>query len=93
MEALTETQLSSKESVLEGYGRFAVLERPYPEIRLAPEARTSGRVYVSVDPHTLSLLDRFEGAMYQRESALVTARSGEAMACEVYVVCKIWSTC
>ena len=60
--------------------------RDYPGIVETRGAATPGLLYLEVDLRSLSLLDRFEGAFYERRPVAVTTGKGESLDAWAWVV-------
>lgn len=89
-EAVTGRQLAGELAVLEGYGRHALREAPYPGIVPAPGSRTDGMLYRDVDPVALGRIDNFEDPLYRRETVRVRLAYGECLRAVTYVVRQDW---
>ncbi len=77
MEAVIGKPCESVGAVLKGYRRVRVLGRPYPGIYACGDHETCGRLYTGLNEGSLTLLDRFEGSLYERRHVTVkTTRQG-----------------
>jgi gamma-glutamylcyclotransferase (GGCT)/AIG2-like uncharacterized protein YtfP len=86
MEAVTGRVFPSEPAVLDGYERRRVKGRSYPGVTVAPGRCTRGLLYADVDARSMELLDRFEGALYERRRVPVTTNGRTRVEAEVYVV-------
>ena len=69
---------------LEDYQRLIVRGETYPGLIENPLSKTQGVLVLNLKQKDLMLLDRFEGAYYQRKSVIVNA-VGQTYSAEVYV--------
>jgi gamma-glutamylcyclotransferase (GGCT)/AIG2-like uncharacterized protein YtfP len=58
----------------------------YPGLIPKPGHRTTGTVYLDVDPASIRQLDAFEGDFYERVSLSVQIDDGRTIECDVYRV-------
>jgi gamma-glutamylcyclotransferase (GGCT)/AIG2-like uncharacterized protein YtfP len=72
MTAVTGRKYSGLDARLEGFARYRVKDESYPGIVASEHSFVDGFLYRRIDPTALSLLDRFEGEYYKRESVEVT---------------------
>jgi len=86
MHAVTGRYFPSEPAVLDGYERLRVRGHPYPGIIVAPGRQAAGQLYGDVDTRAVVLMDRFEGALYEREQVMVTTAHGVPVNADVYVV-------
>jgi len=87
MEAVTGRRFPRTAATLSGFARFRVAGEAYPGLVRAPHGRTAGVVYTSVDPHSLALLDGFEGDLYERRAVHVRLSAGGHVSAYTYIVC------
>lgn len=86
MEAVTGARPASVAATLQGYTCFRVEGAVYPGAVAAEGAALEGVLYRGVSAPELSLLDRFEGELYDRCELRVAPRHAEPEAAFVYVV-------
>ena len=85
MEAVTGERFASVSAVLQGYGSYLVIGKPYPALVPVDGERTSGRLYLDVPALAVRRLDRFEGELYERRSVRVECGSVRMVA-EAFVL-------
>lgn len=71
---------------LPGYAVYRVKDAEYPGIVASPDAVTHGTLYTGVLGEDLEILDRFEGALYERTELEVIPEPGKAIKTWVYVI-------
>ena len=76
---------ASYTAMLDGYRRFAVRDDTYPGIIASSGSTVEGLVYTDVDTADLARLDDFEGALYRRIDAEVTAADGHTLKAQTYL--------
>lgn len=86
IEAVVGRRFRGRAAVLRGYAAFEVRGAEYPGIRRVPEHATSGQVYCGLTLGELSILDRFEGPLYQRRRMVVHTHDGRRRGVWAYVV-------
>lgn len=72
-------------AVLAGFARYRILGEDFPGLVPCEGAMTDGVVYDGLDRRELALVDRFEGAWYERMPVKVS-RAGVRVDAYVYVV-------
>ena len=86
IEAVVGRRFKGQAAALPGYAAFEVRGAEYPGIRTVPEHTTHGQVYYGLTLGELSILDRFEGPLYQRRRLVVHTRDGRRRGVWAYVV-------
>lgn len=86
MEAVTGRRFPGREARVPGFARQRLRGRIYPAAVPAPGAELEGRLYDGVDPATLARLDRFEGRLYVRRSALARLAQGGERPVQLYLL-------
>jgi gamma-glutamylcyclotransferase (GGCT)/AIG2-like uncharacterized protein YtfP len=86
IEAVVGRRFEGRAAALTGYAAFEVRGAEYPGIRPVPEGITRGQVYGGLSPGELSILDRFEGPLYQRRRLVVHTLDGRRRGAWAYVV-------
>jgi len=71
---------------LRGFARSGLHGLVYPGVVRQRGASTPGTVFLHLSGAELVRLDRFEGPLYRRESAVVSLSNGTTLRAEVYVV-------
>ncbi len=84
--AVVGRRFKGRPAELAGYGAFQVRRAEYPGLRPDPKLLTRGQVYFDLDHSELQILDRFEGALYQRRRLMVRTGDGRRRGVWVYVV-------
>ena len=72
-------------AVLPGFARYRILGEDFPGLVPCDGAMTDGVVYDGMDRRDIALIDRFEGAWYERALVKVSCAGVRVDAC-VYVV-------
>ena len=85
IEAVLGRRFKGRAATLPGYAAFEVRGAEYPGIRPEPDHVTRGQVYGGLTLGELSILDRFEGPLYQRRRLVVHARDGRRRGVWAYV--------
>ena len=78
-------RLQSSPAVLNGYRRFVVRGEQYPGLVAASGGQVTGRVYHDIGPISWERLDRFEGAMYERQKIVVNDQDGRETEVDCYL--------
>ncbi len=86
IEAVVGRRFKGQAAALAGYAAYAVRGAEYPGIRSTPTHTTRGQVYFGLTPGELSILDRFEGLLYQRQRLVVRTCDGRRRGVWTYVV-------
>lgn len=86
MEALLERRLPLRDAALDGYARFRLRDRPYPGIVAESAAAVDGVLYEGVGEDEITLLDHFEGELYERRSVRVRTACEPRVDADAYVV-------
>ncbi len=86
MHAVVGRRFKGRRAKLAGYGAFQVRRAEYPGLRPDPSRVTRGQVYFDLSPTELEILDRFEGALYQRRRLTVRLGDGRRRGVWTYVV-------
>jgi gamma-glutamylcyclotransferase (GGCT)/AIG2-like uncharacterized protein YtfP len=86
VQAVTGRRFPWEPAVLDGYERRRVRGRDYPGIIVARGRHAAGQLYRDVDARSVTLMDRFEGALYERDRVIVTTADGAPVTADVYVV-------
>ncbi len=86
MEDVSRSRPASIPATLNGFSRRAVQGEHYPGVIPDPDGQVEGVVYRSVPPTAWERLDRFEGAMYARQTVQVELVDGAELPADVYVV-------
>ena len=85
MTALIGRTFESSEAQADGYTCFLIKGEHYPGIVARAGHSARGRVHFDVDEETWSVLDRFEGDVYSRQSIEVKT-SGQPVSALTYVI-------
>jgi gamma-glutamylcyclotransferase (GGCT)/AIG2-like uncharacterized protein YtfP len=85
LEALLARPVGGVPATLMGWKRYRVQGALYPAVVAAPGASTPGVLYLGLAADEISLLDRFEGALYVRRTLEISAERGRRGA-QVYVL-------
>lgn len=86
MHHVTGRTFSGCSASIEGYARFLVRGEHYPGIVPFCQMRTTGMLYRAVPHHTLTCLDRFEGALYKRQNVRIRLFNGSRVWAYAYVI-------
>jgi len=86
LHALTGAHFTARAAVLEGHRRGRISGEVYPGIVEEAGAHTRGVLYRDLDAVSLTLLDAFEGDLYERRRLQVRLSTGGRVAAHVYVV-------
>jgi gamma-glutamylcyclotransferase (GGCT)/AIG2-like uncharacterized protein YtfP len=86
LEAVIGRRLRGERAMLSGYGAFQVHRAEYPGLLRLPGHTTHGVLYHDLTPLELDVLDRFEGALYQRRQQPVRLANGRRVKAWVYRV-------
>lgn len=70
----------------QGFTAHRIRGVDYPGMTPRDGVATQGTVYLDVDDHTLSRLDRFEGDEYERWTIPVQCADGLSRECQAYVI-------
>jgi len=76
----------SVSAVLDGYCRLRVRDETYPGLIRRAGAAVEGVLYRDIPKSAWKRLDRFEGAMYVRQSLRVRTEDGALVPADTYVV-------
>jgi gamma-glutamylcyclotransferase (GGCT)/AIG2-like uncharacterized protein YtfP len=85
LEAVIGRRLRGKRALLSGYGAFLVHRAEYPGLLRLAGHITQGVLYHDLTPLELDVLDRFEGALYQRRLQPVRLANGRRVQAWVYL--------
>ncbi len=86
MRAVTGRVFAGEPATLAGFARYRVRDADHPGLVPEAGARTEGTLFRALDAAALEVLDRFEGALYERRQLEVRPRDGGFAAAQVYVV-------
>ncbi len=86
MHAVVGRRFKGRRAELAGYGAFQVRRAEYPGLRPDSSRITRGQVYFDLSLTELQILDRFEGALYQRRRLIVRTGDGRRRGVWTYVV-------
>ena len=86
MQAVTGRTFAAEPAWLPDFARYRVRDGEYPGLVREPGARTAGTLFRGLDAASREALDRFEGALYERQVRQVELRDGRREAADVYVV-------
>lgn len=85
-EALTGRRLPSRPAVLEGYAGYRVRGEVFPAAVPRVGARLRGDLYEGIGPADWTLLDRFEGSLYERSCCRVHLEDGRTREAFAYLL-------
>lgn len=71
---------------LEGYACYSLKGTSFPGLKKEQDKIAEGKLYVEIDPITLTKLDLFEDDFYQRSTLGVMAETGERIDAEAYLI-------
>ena len=86
MEIVAGCRPESRVAVLMGFRRGRLRGRLYPGLVRDAAAQTHGVLWEGLESTELARIDRFEGALYERQRCEVVLGSGERRAAFVYVL-------
>jgi gamma-glutamylcyclotransferase (GGCT)/AIG2-like uncharacterized protein YtfP len=86
MEQVAGYRLSYTAGTLRGYIRRAVRDEHYPAIFRNEKGLIQGIVYLCVPDQAWQRLDRFEGAMYERQTVQIQLAHGMMLFANTYVI-------
>ncbi len=85
MEALTAQQFKYEDVVLSNFERRALVGKPYPGLIAKVGAIVEGRLWFDLDKSSIEILDQFEGARYERRTAVMDCPSQGQVTASFYV--------
>jgi gamma-glutamylcyclotransferase (GGCT)/AIG2-like uncharacterized protein YtfP len=74
------------EAVLNGYGRYGIVEEDFPGIAPEPNGRVDGKVYAGITDEEWVMLDRYESELYVRQLVDIARRDGITEKAFAYVI-------
>jgi gamma-glutamylcyclotransferase (GGCT)/AIG2-like uncharacterized protein YtfP len=86
MELVAGRRLEPCAAVLAGFRRGRLRGQLYPGLVPDAAARVAGVLWEGLDRTVLARIDRFEGALYERQRCEVAPAAGEPCAAYVYVL-------
>ncbi len=86
MRAVTGRTFAGEPAALDGFARYRVRAADYPGLVPESGASTDGTLWRGLDAGALAVLDRFEGALYERLCVDVRVRDGRSVGAHAYVV-------
>ncbi len=86
MQEVSGCRLRFKEGTLRGFGRRKVKGEHYPAIFPNDKDAVQGIVYLKAPPSAWLRIDRFEGAMYVRQSVQIELGNGTILPANAYVI-------
>jgi len=86
MELVAGRRLEPRAAVLAGFRRGRLRGQLYPGLVPDAAARVAGVLWEGLDPAALARIDRFEGALYERQRCEVAPAAGARCAAYVYVL-------
>ncbi len=86
IQAVVGRRFRGRRATLPGYGAFQVRQAEYPGLGPAPGLNATGQVYFDLTSRELSILDRFEGPLYQRRRLTIRTCDGRRRGVWGYVV-------
>jgi len=86
MKEVSGCQFTKIHGILQGYCRLSIKGEIYPAIIPDGECTVDGVVYKNISRLAWSLLDRFEGKLYKRQSVMIGLEDGSSLESETYVL-------
>lgn len=86
MQKITGSVFAPESATLIDYARYMVKGAPYPAIIHQPGAVTDGTLFRGLSARQLSMMDEYEGSLYDRVESEVLAARGELISAQIYIV-------
>ena len=86
MEAVTGERFQSIKVTAHGFVRYTLQGKIYPGIMVEPGASTDGCMYVDVSDRALTILDEFEGEVYERRLIDICLSKSKCVKAYAYVI-------